>query len=1018
MFAKTFKWLVFLAIIKELSCAITFSLKETDLTAREGSCIKITCGVNQRDDVVEAHWFWIKNATWNNVSFTGPVIYSSNNIVRPVSPGFAERVKYIGSPFSRWKNDGTPSEECSIIICNLTKTDSGNYSFRYIGKQGIDKWMTKPANITVTENPCPITFETPPAVNETKSITLTCSTSSSCPSTLQIHPQCPDSTRQSKEDGNQKSITDTFKVTWLDDGKEFSCQDNQDSYLIHNISVTVEYAPKNTLAEISPENIVEGQNVTLSCSAKGNPDPTFTWYKNKEADGVTGGVWDIPSIGESWDGEYHCKAINRHGTITSNFVRINVTYTPEVEVRSSTSEVKQGDKLTLECYVKRSNPQPTTYVWSKNGTIIWQRTQLYVVERIEPEDNDSYKCTATNTVGTGTSKPLQIIVKYGPRKTTISGIKGNSSVGVDSPFTFQCNTDANPAPIRYSWYRYKKNKQMNSSQWTSNTTVKNTLFLNKVQRSDEACYMCNATNLISTGEDSEPKCIQVLYAPTSLTLSMDAEVREGQLITINCIVESFPLSQLTLTMTPTSTPPPSESHFFEPANDWPPNTLQHKFNVTSAHTGNYCCTATNSLGSIKSQQRTLVVKYSPKDVTIRAEPALIVNENKSLTLHCSAKSYPPATSFTWMKMTDGKSQIIWRTHTFSLKSVSYSDSGPYRCTARNDIGAGDSLQADVKVNYAPKHTKILRAEDGTLSVALSCSSHSYPPVIQYLWYKENTGEKDVKVHDRQNYTVYSDQPGVYYCIAKNKINQIQSSEKIHLFDRSWMKVLIFLFLITLIIVLTIVFVYRQKRKKSIQQGTTNTLPCIGFLGWRMGPRVRNRINEPGMVEPFRSRDDLLPEQPRRPKAQRCRPSPDCAPASNINSVYSFLNLPSEKQSESAQGPSAQKPIRQQGGHTQDDSLNYASLHFGNKQQNKRAEEEVYAIVKQDKKNQKRLEDYENISTAHSAVSPNPLNDDTDTSEDELEMNYSQVNFKAKTQRAARDLSSSDEEETQYSHVKI
>ncbi|XP_010788680.1 B-cell receptor CD22 [Notothenia coriiceps] len=996
MFAKIFEWLVFLAIIKELSCV--FSLKETPLTATEGSCIKITCNVNKRVDVVDAHWFWMKNATWDKGSFTGTVIYSSNNTLRSVSPAFAERVSYIGSPFSRWKDDGTPSKECSIIICNLTKTDSGNYYFRYIGKQGRDTWMTKPpSRITVTENPCPITFETPPAVNETNSITLTCSTSSSCTSDLQIHPRCPNSNNQSEKDEKQKRITDTFKVTWLDDGKEFSCQtqNNPDSYLIRNISVTVEYAPKNTLAEMSPINIVEGQNVTLRCSAKGNPDPTFTWYKNEKAGDVNVknfAVWDIPSIGESWGGEYQCEAINRHGTNKSDFVKINVTYKPEVQVVSSTSEVKQGDELTLTCKVTRSNPQPTTYVWSKNGTSIGQRTQLYVVKRIEPENKGSYTCTATNTVGNGTSDPLQIIVKYGPRKTTISnhGIKEDPNVGVGSSITFQCNTDANPAPTRYSWYRYNKNKRIDSLQWTSRTTDNNTLCLNKVQRSDEACYMCNATNLISTGEDSEPKCIQVMYAPTSVRLSMDAAVREGQLITINCIVESFPPSQLTLTMTPTSTPQPSEKHLFEAANDWPHNTLQHKFNLTSTHTGNYFCTATNSQGSTKSNQTTLVVKYSPKNVTIRAEPALTVNENKSLTLHCSAKSHPPATSFTWMKMTDGKSKIIWKTHTFSLKSVSYSDSGLYRCTACNEIGAGDSMQADVKVNYAPKHTKILRAEDGTHSVALSCSSHSYPPVIQYVWYKENTGEKDVKVHDRQNYTVYSDQPGVYYCTAKNKINPIQSSEKIHLFDQSWMKVLFrsFLFFITLILILTIFFVYRKKRKTSIQQGSTNTLPCIGFLGWRMGPRVRNRINEPRLAEPSRSRDDLLPEQPRRPKAQRCQPSPDCA-------VYSLLNLPSE-QSESAQRPFAQRPIRQQGGHTQDDSLNYASLHFGNKQQNKQAEEEVYAIVSKDKKNEKRLQDYENISTAHSAISPNPLTDDTDTSEDELEINYSQVNFKAKT----------------------
>lgn len=77
---------------------------------------------------------------------------------------------------------------------------------------------------------------------------------------------------------------------------------------------------------------------------------------------------------------------------------------------------------------------------------------------------------------------------------------------------------------------------------------------------------------------------------------------------------------------------------------------------------------------------------------------------------------------------------------------------------------------------------------------------------------------------------------------------------------------------------------------------------------------------------------------------------------------------------------------------------------------------------------KKLVDYENVSAAHAAKSPNPLNYDTDTSEDEVELNYSQVNFKAKTghQRAARDSSSdsssdsstSDEEETQYSQVKI
>lgn len=65
------------------------------------------------------------------------------------------------------------------------------------------------------------------------------------------------------------------------------------------------------------------------------------------------------------------------------------------------------------------------------------------------------------------------------------------------------------------------------------------------------------------------------------------------------------------------------------------------------------------------------------------------------------------------------------------------------------------------------------------------------------------------------------------------------------------------------------------------------------------------------------------------------------------------------------------------------------------------------------------EDYENICIAHGAKSPNPFNDDTDTSEDDVELNYSLVSFKAKPghQRANRDSSSSDDE-VQYSDVKI
>ncbi|XP_074508726.1 B-cell receptor CD22 isoform X2 [Sebastes fasciatus] len=982
MIAQTVLWLLFLALIKNLSCAdkpIFFTLEDGPLTAPEGSCIEIKCRVTHPINDPSAYWFWIKNAIWIEKKWSGTVIHSTDSKKCPVSSDFANRVTYIGSPSLSWNiPQPSPKPLCSILICDLKKTDSGNYSFRF---EGVPAWKTEPPMmLNVTDNPCPITFEKPPVVNESATITLKCSTSTSCRSNLQIQESTQMSSSQPSElqqiRGEPKSTTRKFTITWQDDGKEFSCQteNNEDKYLVRNITMKVEYSPKEVLAEISPGNVVEGQSVTFTCSAKGRLDPIFTWFKNNQEEvRRTEAVWEITSIEESQSGEYHCEARNERGTIKSKPVSINVTYAPEVEViGSSASVVKQGDKMTLTCNVKRSNPQPHTYVWFKNGTAIGhEQTHQYVVERIEPEDRGSYACEATNTVDTGQSKPLEIQVEYGPRKTNISSSKEDKKVKVGYTLTFYCTTDANPTPSGYSWYRYNTNKQIDSSQWKSKTTPENELRLERVQRADEACYTCNATNSIGTGEDSEPVCIQVLYAPTEPTLTMATEVREDETTTIRCTVESFPPSTLTLRRTSESNSQSSEWHFTEPYNYSPPNTLVHTFNVTSTHKGSYTCDATNSEGSKTSTERKLVVIYRPKGVTVQAEPALVVNENQSLTLRCSAKSHPLVTSVTWMKMIDGKSEILRENQTYTVKSVGPSDSGLYSCTASNGFGTGNSQQAEVKVKYAPKHTKITRTAeqqqpDGTRSVTLSCSSQSYPPVTEYSWYRKMT-ERDEKVSEHQKHTVYSDQPGDYYCTAKNEINQ-SSSDPLPLFNRGLIKkLLIVLFFIILLILILIVLVFRHKRKKSSRQGTTNTLPCFGFLAWWNGARRRNLMNDRGVAEPFRSRDDLLPDQPRRPNAQRCQPRPDNTPASNINGVYCTVNLPT-------------------GQH-----------------------------------NEERHEDYENVSAAKAASSPNPLNYDTDTSEDEVEINYSQVSFKANPghQRAGRaSSSSSDEGETQYSKVKI
>ncbi|XP_060936972.1 B-cell receptor CD22-like [Limanda limanda] len=283
-------------------------------------------------------------------------------------------------------------------------------------------------------------------------------------------------------------------------------------------------------------------------------------------------------------------------------------------------------------------------------------------------------------------------VEYKPKKASIS-VSGssNNQVKVGRSLTLTCDTDANPASTTYSWSSSKY--QQTDSRWKP--TNRRELSLT-IQRADEDCYSCSASNRIGRGDESQPVCIQVLYPPTEPILSMSSEVTEGQTTTVSCTVESFPQSTLTLMRTNTYQAfVIAENNL----NSRPNNSFSHTFTVTSADAGWYVCRAQNTEGSKDSKWKELVVKYSPKNLTVQANPCLDVKENSLLTLNCSAESNPPVSSVTWRKTTDGREEIIQQTQTqtFRVNSASPSDSGLYSCEATNDIGSGKSQPAEVKV---------------------------------------------------------------------------------------------------------------------------------------------------------------------------------------------------------------------------------------------------------------------------------------------------------------------------------
>ncbi|XP_062256248.1 B-cell receptor CD22-like isoform X2 [Platichthys flesus] len=801
-------------------------------------------------------------------------------------------------------------------VNSASPSDSGLYSCEATNDIGSGK--SQPAEVKVRYSPNNVKVQANPGldVKENVLLTLSCSAESNPPVSSVTWRKMTDG----REEIIQQTQTQTFRVNSASpsDSGLYSCEATNDigRGKSQPAEVKVRYKPRKTSISVSgsSDNQVKvGGSVTLTCDTDANPAPTtYSWYRNKNQQ--TDSLWKNTNrrelsltIQRADEACYSCSSSNLiGGGDKSQPVCIQVLYSPKhVTVQANPGlEVNENVLLTLSCSAE-SNPPVSSVTWRKTtdgreeiiqGTRTWRKT--FRVNSASPSDSGLYSCEATNDIGSGKSPPAEVKVRYKPRKTSIS-VSGSSDnqVKVGGSLTLTCDTDANPAPTTYSWYR-SKNQQTDS--WWKNTNRRELSLT--IQRADEACYSCSASNRIGGGDKSQPVCIQVLY--------------------------------------------------------------------------------------------------SPKHVRVQANPGLDVKENVLLTLSCSAESNPPVSSVTWRKTTDGREEIIQQTQTltFRVNSASPSDSGLYSCEATNDIGRGKSQPAEVKVRFSPKHTHITESAekqelDGRSSVMLSCFSHSFPPVQHYSWYRKSQGEeKDELVSKHQNHTVFSNQPGVYYCIAQNEVDQ-SLSDPVHLFERNHsLHILKFLLpaLFVLMIIILIVIVLRYRKKKFIQQGTTNTKSPSGFS-----------------------------EQLRRPEAQRHQPLPDSTPPTDNDLVYSLLNLP--------QAASAQNPTGQQAGNTEEDSVNYASLHFKNKlkkKQRKVEEDSVYAKVSKParvKKNEpESLQDYENINNAIARAPTSPNLFDDHTSEVEVELHYSKVRFTATPRRQTtnRDSSSSHQDESLYSNVRI
>ena len=122
-------------------------LYEAEITAEAGLCVVIPCSFSTSSGFTTEHMVWYKCEGKQRCG-DSDVIFHTNKNNKKVQPQFQGRVSLLQSDVSQ--------NNCSIIINDLTVSDSGSYQLRVNGfrqRQSGGSWNEVPEGFTFTLRP-------------------------------------------------------------------------------------------------------------------------------------------------------------------------------------------------------------------------------------------------------------------------------------------------------------------------------------------------------------------------------------------------------------------------------------------------------------------------------------------------------------------------------------------------------------------------------------------------------------------------------------------------------------------------------------------------------------------------------------------------------------------------------------------------------------------------------------------------------------------------------------------------
>ncbi|KAM6930619.1 hemicentin-1 [Xenentodon cancila] len=547
-------------------------------------------------------------------------------------------------------------------------------------------------------------------------------------------------------------------------------------------------------------------SLTLSCLAKGFPEPEVNWFKdgqlltgsNHAGIQESGHFLHIENALLSHEGQYTCVVTNSAGEDKRDF-RVTIQVPPifqrvsnreaawalghegddNYEEMVEKREVVLGHPVTLSCESNAIPPPQLSWfkdgrkLTSADGVVLLPGGQALQISRVQQEDGGRYTCQAVNEAGEDHMHfELEILVP--PVIMGASEFMEEMGSVVNSTVVLHCDVTGYPTPV-ISWLRDGQPVHEDSQHHISEDGTQ--LQLLNVQVSDMAGYLCVAENKAGTVEKLFSLTVQV---PPRITGSKEEEVSviEGHMVSLLCDVQAYPPPEITWTRDG------QVLHFSKGINILPGGQMLQLPRARLEDAGQYVCTASNSAGQDqKSILLSVYVLPTLKPLHETESDSVTPQVGSSVTLRCEAGGAPDP-EVTWYKnglqLVAGNGLKMDR-HQLEIIGVQTTDGGTYTCKVSNVAGQVDRtfrLMVHVPAILDGPLREFLNYTVGS-HVALLCEATGIP-VPSITWLKDGTPiesslqwQWSIRGNRLELGPLSLSHAGTYTCVAKNSEGQMQ-----------------------------------------------------------------------------------------------------------------------------------------------------------------------------------------------------------------------------------------------------